>query len=61
MNRHSKNIRPRPVPPACRNAFGRLDAALEQNTPSDNCEKIRLMRLSMFAGVDEYMKTKSDP
>ena len=32
-----------------------MDDALEQNTPSDNSEKIRLMRLAMFGDVDELL------
>jgi hypothetical protein len=39
--------------PAWRPAFERLDAALEENTPSNNYEKIRLMRLALFADVDK--------
>ena len=30
-----------------------MDAALEENTPFDNTEKIRLMRLALFADVDK--------
>ena len=43
--RQSKNL-------AYRQAFERLDAALEENTPCDNREKIRLMREAYFADVD---------
>jgi len=43
--------------PAYRQAFERLDAALEENTPSDNSEKIRLMRAAHFADVDAYQKS----
>jgi hypothetical protein len=32
--------------------FARLDGVLAENTLSNNCEKIRLMRLAMFADVD---------
>lgn len=56
------NRRPKPAPlriknPAYRPAFERLDAALEENTPCDNREKIRLMRLAMFADVDKLEKS----
>jgi hypothetical protein len=57
MNRRKKALQHRSQSPAYRQAFERLDAALEENTPSNNYEKIRLMRLAMFADVDEYMKT----
>jgi hypothetical protein len=43
---------PRPKNPAYHQAFARLDAALAENTLSNNCEKIRLMRLTLFADVD---------
>jgi hypothetical protein len=43
--------------PAYRQAFERLDEALEENTPSNNYEKIRLMRQAMFADVEEFVKT----
>ena len=42
--------------PAYREAFERLDAALEKNAPWDNREKIRLMREAAFADVDEYAR-----
>ena len=38
--------------PAYREAFERLDAALEKNAPWDNRVKIRLMREAAFADVD---------
>jgi hypothetical protein len=57
MNRCVKHLKSRPSPPAYREAFQRLDAALEQNTPSDNPGKIRLMRQVYFADVDEFQKT----
>ena len=47
----------RPKNPAYRQAFERLDAALEENTPSDNYEKIRRMRLAYFADVDALEKS----
>jgi UDP-N-acetyl-D-mannosaminuronate dehydrogenase len=57
MNRRQKSPQPRTQAPAYRQAFERLDAALEENTPSDNTEKIRLMRLAYFADVDELQKS----
>ena len=56
MNRRQKTPPPRSRTPAYRHALARLDAALEENTPLDNYEKIRLMRLALFADVEEYMK-----
>ncbi len=53
MNRRKKSPQHRSHGPAYRQAFGRLDAALEENTPSDNYEKIRLLRLALFADVDK--------
>lgn len=38
--------------PAYRRAIQELDEALEQNTEHPNIEKIRLMRIAMFADVD---------
>ena len=57
MNRHQKPPPHRPKNPAWRPAFERLDAALEENTPFDNTEKIRLMRLALFADVDALEKS----
>lgn len=56
------NRRPKPPPrrsqaPAYRQAFARLDEALEKNTLSDSSEKIRLMRLALFADVDALEKS----
>ena len=53
MNRRQKLPQTRIKSPAYRPAFERLDAALSENTPLDNYEKIRLLRLAMFADVDE--------
>jgi hypothetical protein len=53
MNRHRKPPQYRTKAPAYRQAFERLDEALEENTPSDNTAKIRLMRLAYFADVDK--------
>jgi hypothetical protein len=57
MNRHPKSPPPRPQNPAYRPAFERLDAALEENPPTNNHEKIRLMRLAMFTDVDALQKS----
>ena len=57
MNRHHTMPPLRIKNPAYRPAFERLDAALEENTPCDNREKIRLMRLAMFADVDALEKS----
>jgi hypothetical protein len=57
MNRHQKQPHFNVRNPAYRQAFQLLDAALEENTPSDNYEKIRLMRRAMFADVDELRKS----
>ena len=53
MNRRKKPPQHRNKAPAYHQAFERLDAALEENTPLDNTEKIRLMRLALFADVDK--------
>jgi hypothetical protein len=53
MSRHQKPARPIVRNPAYRQAFERLDEALEENTPSDNSHKIRLMREAYFADVDK--------
>jgi hypothetical protein len=52
MNRRQKPIPPRIKNSAYRPAIERLDAALAENTLSDNYEKIRLMRVALFADVD---------
>jgi hypothetical protein len=57
MNRRQKSPQPRTQAPAYRQAFERLDAALEENTPYDNYEKIRLMRLAYLADVDALEKS----
>jgi hypothetical protein len=43
--------------PAHRPAFAWLDAALAENPPFDNREKIRRMREAYFADVEEFVKT----
>ena len=53
MNRRNKPPQHRTKAPAYRQAFERLDAALEKNTTLDNYEKIRRMRLALFADVDK--------
>jgi hypothetical protein len=55
MKRHPKPPMSRYRSPAYRQALVRLDTALEQNTPSDNHERIKLMRLAMFADVDRLL------
>ena len=57
MNRHPNHRQVNVHDPAYRSAFERLDLALEENTPSDNYEKIRLMRLAYFADVDALEKS----
>ena len=57
MNRHRKSPQHRLHNPAYRQAFERLDEALEENTPFDNTEKIRLMRAAYFADVDALEKS----
>jgi len=57
MNRHPKPPQHRSKNPAYRQAFERLDAALEENTPHDNSHKIRLMRLAMFADVEKMQES----
>ena len=57
MNRHSKPPRLIVRNPAYRQAFQRLDDALEQNSPFSNAEKIRLMRQVYFADVDALEKS----
>lgn len=57
MTRTGKIARPIVRNPSYREAFQRLDEALEENTPSDNFEKIRLMRQAHFADVDAYQKS----
>jgi hypothetical protein len=51
MNRHSCKQPTRAVPPSYRRAFEQLNMALEKNTPSNNAEKIQLMRLALFGDV----------
>jgi hypothetical protein len=57
MIRNGKNARPIVRNPAYRQAFQRLDESLEENTRSDNTEKIRRMRAAYFASVDELEKS----
>ena len=51
MNRHPRQPRLFVHSPNYREAFQRLDEALEDNTQSNNFEKIRLMRLALFGDV----------
>ena len=53
MNHRQKPSQSRIKNPAYCQAFERLDEALEQNTPHDNSDKIRLLRMAMFGGVDK--------
>jgi len=53
MNRRQRSPQPRIKNPAYRQAFEHLDTALDENTPSDYSEKIRLMRIAMFADVEK--------
>ena len=57
MNRRQKPPRHVVRNPAYRRAFERLDHALEENTPCDNTELIRLMRKAPFADVDALAKS----
>jgi hypothetical protein len=57
MNRRHQPPPRQPQNPAYRQAFERLDEALEENTPFDNTEKIRLMRQAAFADVDALQKS----
>lgn len=52
MRRHQNHSRRRVRDPAYREVFQRLDVVLAENTRSDNTEKIRLLRLALFADVD---------
>ena len=56
MNRHQKQPYLKVRSLAYRQAFERLDEALEENTQSDNTEKIRRMRQAYFASVDALQK-----
>lgn len=51
MNRRQNSPPFRLKDPAYRPAFERLDAALEQKTPSDNSEKIELLGRHMFGDL----------
>jgi len=57
MTRNGKIARSMVRNPAYRQAFQRLDESLEQNSGFSNAEKIRLMRLAMFADVDALEKS----
>ena len=57
MNRHQKSPPFNVRNPAYRQAFQRLDEALEQNSSFSNAEKIRLMRRAMFADVDKLQQS----
>lgn len=51
MTRTRKIARPVVRNPAYRQAFERLDAALEENTPSDYSEKTELLGMAMFGDL----------
>jgi hypothetical protein len=57
MNHHQKIPSQRTKNPAYRRAFERLDAALEENTPSDKAEYIRRMREFFLVDVEEFEKS----
>jgi tetrahydromethanopterin S-methyltransferase subunit G len=57
MNRHQKCPQIIVRNPAYRQAFQRLDEALEENTQLDNIEFMRRMRAEYFADVDELQKS----
>ena len=57
MNRHQKQPHFNFRNPAYRQAFQRLDESLKQNSGFSNAEKIRLLRLAMFADVDALQKS----
>ena len=57
MNRRQKPFQPRIKNPAYRPAFERLDAALAENRPCNNIEKIRRLRIAMFGDVDALEKS----
>ena len=57
MNHNQKPPQLRIQNPAYRQAFERLDAALEKNTVHDNTRRIRLMRRIYFKDVDELEKS----
>jgi hypothetical protein len=51
MNRHQKPSLSRLKNPAYRQAFERLDAALDENTQSDYSEKTELLGMAMFGDL----------
>jgi hypothetical protein len=53
MNHRKKSPTPRPKNPAYRQAFGRLDEALAENTQSDIFEKINRARRILFGIMDD--------
>jgi len=48
---------PQRLPKNYRQAFEKLDFALEKNTPSNNFEKIQRMRRALFGDVDKLEKS----
>ena len=51
MNRHQKHRHVNARHPAWRQAFERLDEALEENTQSDYSEKTELLGIAMFGDL----------
>ncbi len=51
MNRHPKHPHLNVRNPAYRQAFQRLDEALEENTQSDYSEKTELLGIAMFGDL----------
>jgi hypothetical protein len=57
MNWHQQHPRPVVRNPAYRQAFQRLDEALEQNTCMSQAETIAAVRKAYFADVEEFKKS----
>jgi hypothetical protein len=57
MNQRHKPPPRRPKNPAYRQAFERLDEALEENTSFDNVDKRKLLRRALFGDVEKHVKT----
>jgi hypothetical protein len=61
MTHNGKNPRPPVHNAAHLQAFAQLDRALAQNTPSDDCKKINLLRARLFGIVAADESEKSGP
>ncbi|MGA3268958.1 MAG: hypothetical protein ABSE16_19325 [Verrucomicrobiota bacterium] len=57
MNRYQQRPHPALRSPAYRQAFQRLDEALAENGSGNNHQKIRRMRRSLFADMNELRKS----